>query len=334
MKSKLHQSILACGTVIGTLIGTGLVSAEESPVSLTFAHMMPISNPQHACGVVAFEETISNAAVNLDLEVFPAGQTQRDTVEQIEAMMTGVIDITMASPAQIGTQLEKFAAFDLAYVFKDKDSMLATMGGPIAQEVFAELEEKSGIRIIGTGYAGTRHLTANKVIMTPADLAGVKLRVVNAPIWIDNGQALGAIPTPVSFGELYLALQQGVVDAQENPLPTIASNHFYEVQKYIMLTGHNIAPGMLLMSKESWNKLSAAQQATIDAAAAAWGEGLTNCTLEQEAQFLAEWSADGSVVEIIADVDKDAFMKAAAEFLLPRYSDKWDGLYARILEAQ
>ena len=234
--------------------------AAEEPAgeeaTLSFAHVLAEAQPWHQCGALAFEESILESGTGLDLELFPAAQTHADTLEQLDAIDSGNLDITWATPAQLGTRLSALDVFDAAYLFDDADHMMGAIQSEPAEELWDELRDEHGMRVIGAGYYGTRHLTSNNEVTTPDDMAGQQLRVLDAPLWQTNGVALGANPTAVAFGELYLALQQGVADAQENPLPVIEAEGFDEVQDYVHLTGHVVAMMAVVIAEDTWETLS------------------------------------------------------------------------------
>lgn len=299
----------------------------EDPVSISFAHVLAEAQPWHQCGAVKFEEVAEAAGAGIEVELYPAAQTHNDTLEQLDAIDAGNLDITWATPAQLGTRLSTLSVFDAAYIFRDAEHMMGAVRSEPAQELWDQLRDEYGMRVIGIGYYGTRHLTSNHEVTTPADMSGVKLRVLDAPLWLDNGVALGGAPTPVPFGELYLALQQGVVDAQENPLPVIKAQGFDEVQSYVHMTGHVVAMMAVVISEDKWQSLSEAQQNAILAAGEALGDGVTECTLDEEVSLLEAWQAPESPISVNDQVDLDAFRANAESVLFPKYEDQWGELY-------
>ena len=138
------------------------------------------------------------------------------------------------------------------------------MAGPVGQDLTRQLVEKRGLRFLGTTYYGVRHVTTSrKAVRTVADMKEFKLRVPENDVFLAMARAWGAKPTPMAFGELYLALRQNVVDGQENPLPTIDSGKFHEVQKYLVLTGHILTPRMVIIHEPTWKGLSPAEQTAL-----------------------------------------------------------------------
>ncbi|QPZ38324.1 DctP family TRAP transporter solute-binding subunit [Paramicrobacterium chengjingii] len=305
-------------------------SDDGGEVSLGLGNVLSETHPWNVCGADAMVTSLEESGAGVSLEVYPAGQTQADTLEQLDALQSGTLDLTFAGPAQLATRSEVLNIFDAAYMFRDADHLLEVMNGEIGDEVFGDLADESGLNVLSTGYYGTRHVTANKPVTEPSDLDGMKLRVIDSPLWIDNAKAIGAEPTPVAFAELYLALQQGVVDAEENPLPTISSEKFFEVQDYVSLTAHNIGAESIVASQTALDKLSDSQVEALNEAAIAGAEAATKCIQDEEDDLLKEWSAEDSPIEVVTDVDLDAFSQAAEDYLLPKYGDQWGDLYDRI----
>jgi len=333
VNKKLRYTIpLAMVGIVSLAACSSGAASSTDEATVSFAHMLAESQPWHECGALEFQDYVESADSGLTVDLFPAGQTQASTLEQLDAIDAGNLDITWATPAQLATRLEALSVFDAAYLFRDSDHLAATMESPVAQELWDELRDEDGMRVIGAGYYGTRHVTSNIPVHTPDDLDGVKMRVLDAPLWLDNGAALGATPTPVPFSELYLALQQGVVDAEENPLPVIEAQSFDEVQEYVNLTGHTVAMMAVVISEDTWQELNAAQQDTLVEAGQVLGDGVTSCTLEQEAALLETWSAADSEFTVNADVDLDAFRANVEDTLLPKYEDVWGDTYRAIQE--
>ncbi len=305
----------------------GEQNGENPEVTLRFGHVLSETHPWHTCGAVEFESTLEAADVGISVEIFPAATTHNNTIEQLDAIESGNLDMTYASPAQLGTRLEKLSVFDAAFLFENWEHVQRALDTESAQALWDELAEASGLRVLDIGYYGTRHVTANVPVSTPEDLEGLKMRVIDAPLWIDNGLALGAVPTPLAFGELYLALQQGVVDAQENPLPVIKAQGFDEVQDYVSLTGHNVAFLGIVFSEKVLESLTEEQFAAVEEATAVLADGVTKCTIEQEEELLDEWRAPDSNIQIHDDVDFEAFSENALDVLFPKYEDVWGDLY-------
>jgi tripartite ATP-independent transporter DctP family solute receptor len=203
------------------------------------------------------------------------------------------------------------------------------MAGPVGRAFNDELIAKRGMRILGTTYYGTRHLTtSSKNVRTPADLAGFKLRVPENDVFKAMAEAWGAKPTPMNFGELYLALKQGTVDGQENPLPTIKSGKFDEVQKYLVLTGHIITPRLVVVNENFWKGLKPADQKIIQDAVDAGIQWQNAELAKQEKELVDSMKAGGMTV---VQVDVDAFRKPVVDAVVPKFESRWGkGTYEKL----
>ncbi len=170
----------------------------------------------------------------------------------------------------IARQMPEYSIFTAGYLIRDPEHLAKVYGGPIGEEVNRRIAEALGIQLLQAVYLGTRQvsLAQPRTVRTPADLAGVKLRMPGSKEWLFLGQALGANPTPLAFTEVYLGLKTGTIDGQDNPLPTLKSAKFYEVTRQIVLTGHLVDALQLAISSKTWHALSAAHRAQMKRAAA------------------------------------------------------------------
>ena len=203
------------------------------------------------------------------------------------------------------------------------------MNGPIGESFNETLVKARGMRILGTTYYGTRHITTTgKEVRSPADMAGFKLRVPENDVFKAMAEAWGAKPTPMNFGELYLALKQNVVDGQENPLPTIKAGKFDEVQKYLVLSGHIITPRLVVVNEAFWQGLSAGDRKIISDAVKN-GIAWQNAELiKQEGSLVDTFKAAGMTV---ITPDPKAFRDPVVAKVPKMFESKWGaGTYDRI----
>lgn len=215
--------------------------------------------------------------------------------------------MTLTGTAELGTFQPQMAIFDMPFLFKDRAHAYKALD-TVGMELGKPLEAK-GIKLLGYMENGVRHLTNNvRPVKSPADMKGLKVRVMNNKVYVEMMKALSASPTPMAFSELYSALQQGTVDGQENPSAHIFTKRFYEVQKYASLTGHAYAPEPVLISMTAWKKLTPAQQEIIQSAAnesIAWQRQLSE---KEDQAFWDKIKATGKI-EVI-EVDRKPFMEA------------------------
>ena len=175
----------------------------------------------------------------------------------------GSVDMGTSSVGFLASYVPLLGIFDLPYIYRDKAHELRVFDSEIGREVDKKLQAQ-GLRVICYFDAGVRHITNNRQpIRTPTDLQGLRIRVPQTEASIEGFKALGALPTPLAFGEVYLALKQNVVEGQENPLSLVLHNRFYEVQKYLSLTGHQAFIQVLTISEKRWQQLTPQHQLTL-----------------------------------------------------------------------
>ena len=198
---------------------------------------------------------------------------------ELEAISRGNLTMSIASAQELAQFFPEFSIFATGYVHQDAAHQVRVFNDPLMEPFKKTAEEELGVKLLSVMYLGKRHVnlrfTRDEVdVQTPADLAGVNLRMPGTDAWQFLGAALGASPTPLAFSEVYTSLSTGAVDGQDNPLPTVVDQKFYEVTKQIALTSHLVDLNYIAFSKEVWDQLSPAQQATVQRAAdaaAAWG---------------------------------------------------------------
>lgn len=304
---------------------TEVVEEEVDTRTLRVAHIYDPAHPVETCGIPAVQEAL--AGTGLEVESFPGGQLGSEN-EIVEQVLDGSLDFAFAGAAFLSQYEENVGVLDAPFAYRDVAHFNEVVQGPIADELFEGLRVESGLDVFSTWYYGTRHLTSNFAVTNADDMAGIKLRVPDAPLYLTAAEILGGTGTPVAFAELYTSLQQGVVDAQENPIPTIASQNFFEVQDYINLTGHMIQGVMMTSSDEVTATMNDEQLDALRAAALAGAQATSACIEEQEESVLVEWEADGTMM-VNRDVDTESFQERAAE-IIPGAGFPWIDLYLEI----
>jgi len=317
------------GVLTGMALFCFLVASAASAGEAMVMKWGIVLQPEHpfVLGMKKTAETVAQKTNNrIQIQVFPSAQlgTGKD---MIEAVVFGSQAMATEGAAMFSQWSPRLSIMEAPYIFRDVDHMYKVMKGPIGQEMQDELVTKRGLRSLGVLYYGVRQLTANKPVTKPEDVKGMKLRVPEVPLYLEMARAWGANPTPMAFAELYLALKQGTVDAQENPIPTINSGKFYEVQKYLVLTGHIMVPQFHAISDKLWKSLSASDQKILQDAV---DEGITfsnEMLIKQEQSLVDEFKKKGMQV-ITPDVE--AFRKASMA-AIPKLEEKWGkGLYEKI----
>jgi tripartite ATP-independent transporter DctP family solute receptor len=254
---KKHFRLLLTSAVAMMMISGGSALAAEK---LKFAHVYETSEPYHKRMVETAEIIKKRTDGRYDIEVFPASSLGKET-DINQGLALGTVDMIYTGNLFAGRSFGPLAIAGAPYMFRDLDHWRKYTTSDLFNEFGAGYTKATGNHIVAHNYYGQRHATSNKPLNNCADMKNLKIRVPNAPLYMMFPKACEANPTPLAFAEVYLALQQGVVDAQENPLPTIKAKKFYEVQKYINLTGHISDSLLTIIGGPLWNRLSDADRA-------------------------------------------------------------------------
>jgi TRAP-type transport system periplasmic protein len=235
--------------------------------TLKFAFQNQTGHPQ-ALGAQKFADVVAaKSGGKIAIKLFPGGTLGGD-LQTVSALQGGTVEITVLNAGILGAQVKEFAVYDFPFLFNNGQEADAVTDGAFGQKLLAKLEEK-GLHGLGYWDLGFRNLTNSKRPIAKADdIAGLKIRVIQSPIYIDLFTALGANATPMPFPELYPALDQKAVDGQENPNTVILSSKFAEVQKHITQTRHIYNPQALIIGKKTWDSMSAEEKKLITDAAA------------------------------------------------------------------
>lgn len=214
---------------------------------------------------------------------------------ELTAMQRGNLDMAGLAIYDFQNQVPATGILGAAYLYRDYDHLRAVTHSDVLNELWGEVESATGVKVLANPYIGTRHvnLRGDKKIMTPEDMAGVKLRMPGGEGWQFVGEALGANPTPMAFTEVYTGLQTGAIDGQDNPLPADKSMKFYEVTDQIVLTGHLIANNQFSISMSKWDSMNAEQQAKVQECAFNFEAALDKETLAQEAVLVDFFKGEG-----------------------------------------
>ncbi|MBA2962249.1 MULTISPECIES: sialic acid TRAP transporter substrate-binding protein SiaP [Ramlibacter] len=281
--------------------------AGAQTTKLKWAHVYETSEPYHKQAVWAGEEIKKRSGGRYEIEVFPASSLGKET-EINQGLTLGTVDIIYTGMAFAGRAYPPMSIASAPFVFRDYAHWQAFRNGPVFKDIVAAYGQKTGGQhIAGYTYYGLRHMTSNKPITKPEDMKGLKLRVPDAPLFTMFPKAVGANPTPIAFAEVYLALQNGTVDAQENPLPTIEAKKFYEVQKYITLTGHITESLVTIVAGPTWNKLNAADRKLFDEVLWEASSRAGQEIYDAETRLVADFEKKGKTV---AKVDRAPFAAA------------------------
>jgi TRAP-type transport system periplasmic protein len=284
-----------CLAVAALLPITAAVAQDIKERSIKFAFQNQKGHPQ-AEGAQKFAELVAQKSGNkIQVKLFPGGTLGGD-VQTVSALQGGTIEMTVLNAGILSSQVKAFAVYDLPFLFATPQEADAVVDGPFGKGLFDKLAEKN---LIGLAYweLGFRNVTNSKrPINKVEDIAGLKIRVIQSPIYIDMFSALGAAPTPMPFPEVYPALEQKAVDGQENPFTLIRTSKFYEVQKHLAVTRHVYNPQAVLVSKKLWDQLSAAEKKIIDDSADEATKFQRELSRKQSDEALAELKKAGMQV--------------------------------------
>ncbi len=311
----MHRTHFIRTLLAGSIALVFAAAAPAQTVKLTLGHGAAIGNPRHEAAVRFAEAAKAKSGGRIEVQVAPSAQLGDDAA-MVTALRTGALDLSANSQGAVANAVPEYAAFGMPFAFSSPASAFKLLDGPLGKEL-ADRSAEKGLVLLGTWDNGIRQMSNGKrAIVKPEDLKGLKMRVPPDATLVDIMKALGAESQQIKFAELYVALQQGVVDGQENPLVNFHASKLYEVQKHLALTNHQFQMTPFLMSKRSWDKLSDADRKAVQEAAAEATALQRKLSAEADEKLLAELKAKGVQV---TTPDKAAFAKATAEVVA-----KWE----------
>jgi tripartite ATP-independent transporter DctP family solute receptor len=256
----------------------------------------------------------------IEIQAYPGGQLGGSR-DMIEAVANGMQEMVTEGAANFGQWVPSIGVIEAPYIWRGIDHLNKVMNGPLGEDFNKQLIEKRGMRILGTTYYGVRQLTTtNKMVKSVSDMANFKLRVPENEVFMAMAKAWGAKPTPINFNELWLALKQNVVDGEENPLPTIDSGKFYEVQKYLVLTAHILTPRLVVVNENFWKKVPAPEQKILKDTIMEGIQWNNEQILAKEKELLDRFKSLGM---IIVEPNVEEFRKAVLDTVPKQFEAKW-----------
>lgn len=302
---------------------------DMEPVTLRLAHVV---NEQDGFHIAAekFEELVeARTEGKVDIELYP-NATLGDERTLLEAMQIGAVDMGVITNGPVANFVEEMAVFELPFLFPSPEAAYEVLDGPIGQELLDRLAE---VNLKGLAYAerGFRNLTnSERAVTTPEDLDGLRIRVMENPVYVDTFRELGANAIPMAWTEALTAMQQGTIDGQENPVNVIHSFKLNETQDHMTLSRHTYAPAIFVMGMPAWSQLPEAAQAVIDEAAQEAAEHERRVNAEMAAEQLAALREAG--MQIVEEPDLAAFQQAVAP-VYAQYGEQFGDYLPRIQEA-
>lgn len=306
------QTLAACAVIAAAAAGP---AAAQAQTKLKWAHVYETSEPFHKYSVWAGEEIKKRTNGKYEITVFPASTLGKEA-DINQGLTLGTVDIVLTGASFAGRSYTPLAITYFPFIFRDAEHQLKFATSDVFKELAKGYDDKTGNHITALNYYGARHVTssANRPVAKPEDMKGLKIRVPDAPAYLAFPRALGANATPIAFAEVYLALQNGTVDAQENPLPTIEAKKFYEVQKNISLTGHIVDSLLTIVSGNLWSRLSADEKKIFTDVMQEAAEKTGREIIASEARLVEEFKKRGNNV---ITVDKNAFREAVLKNTKP-----------------
>lgn len=307
----------------GLAVGAGVLTLSRPAFAATTLRWSSVLSPTHPEALMMqriAEDLTARSNGAITMEVFPGGQLG-STADTIEAAKAGAIAMVSEGPGALGQFAPQISIIEAPYVWRDVDHLIRAMRSPLVEDLNATLVAQAGLRIIGATYNGRRHITTGKLaINSAADMIGFKLRVPPIDVFQAMATAWGARPTPINFNELYVALSQGAVDGQENPLPTIESAKLHEVQKYLILSGHIITPRLIVVNEMIWQGLTAEERDLVTDAVRIGADWQTAEIQSREAALVETLRGAGMTV---IEPDLESFRKPVLETVPAQFAELW-----------
>ena len=324
------RSTLALGISLALVSASNAADfADMDPVTLRLAHVV---NEQDGFHIAAtkFEELVEERTEGkVNIEIFP-NASLGDERTLLEGMQIGTVDMGVITNGPVANFVEEMAVFELPFLFPSPEAAYSVLDGPIGQEL---LDKLADVNLKGLAYAerGFRNLTnSERAVNSPEDLDGLRIRVMENPVYTDTFRELGANAIPMAWTEALTAMQQGTIDGQENPVNVIHSFKLDETQNYMTLSRHTYAPAIFVMGMPAWNQLPEAAQAVLEEAAQEAAEHERQVNADMEAEQLAALREAG--MEINDTPDMEAFQAAVAP-VYEKYGEQFGDYLPRIQEA-
>lgn len=325
-------SLLATAAFGLAVLAPGQVRAEIKERTLRFAFQNVLEHPQGQ-GAQKFAELVTQkSGGKIKVRLFAGGQLGGD-LQTVSALQGGTLDITVLNAGLLVGQVKEFGLFDLPFLFESGKQADAVVDGPFGQKLAATLPAKG---LVGLGYweLGFRNVTNSRRPITKAeDIAGLKIRVVQSPLYIELFNALGANAVPLPFPEVYTALEQKTVDGQENPVSVVLNAKFSEVQKNLTFTRHTYNPQIVLASKRVWDRLDAEEKQLIEAAAAEAKAYQRQVNRDAEAKMVEQLKAAGMQLVELSPAET-ARLREKAQPVVRKFSDGANEAVLKELQAE
>ena len=322
LTSFTRRMLLASAAALAVSATTATTAMAQDKIKLRLSAVQTETDQRSVAMLEKFAPMVSDFA---DFEPHWNGSLFQQGTE-LEAIASGDLEMSITSAQELATFFPEFSIFTAGYVHQDAAHQVAVFNDPLMDPFKQKVEDELGVKLLSVMYLGRRQVNlrmpkSERTVMSPADMAGVNLRMPGTDAWQFLGQALGANPTPMAFTEVYTALQTGAVDGQDNPLPTVVDSKFYEVTKQIVQTSHLVDLNYIALSKAVWDGMTEEQQAAVQEAADAAAEFGRQNQLQKEEElvsFLKEQGLD------VYEPDLEAFRThVQAAYLESDFAKDW-----------
>ncbi len=331
-RTRLFLTLAIVALVLPAIVWAG-------PKVIKYSHFQPakLDQPKHAAALAFKNYVEANTKGSVKVEIYPASQLG-NAITVLEGLKMGTIEMGVVHDGPISPVFKPFMVYAIPYLFDDQVMAWSVVDGPFGQELAEEMRKATGMRMLALADNGIRHFTNNKrVITSPADMKGLKIRVMPGPIWSKLVSSLGASPSPVPWPELPAALQQGVVDGQENGVTNILAASLYQNQKYITLDGHVYSWHAYLMNDRFFNKLTPSEQEVVKKGVEIAKIIHRGMTAAQDTNAPAILSSVGMEVTPLSPDQVAAFRKQAqpvvVEWVKGQIGDEWPKKLFAAIEA-
>jgi tripartite ATP-independent transporter DctP family solute receptor len=326
MQKRFTLKLLAAGALLATAaVPFGIAQAQTK---LKWAHVYETSEPYHKWSVWAGEEFKKRTNGKFEVTVFPASSLGKES-DINQGLQLGTVDIILTGASFASNSYPRLAVSYYPFTFRDADHVIKYGKSDVFKELTEGYKKATGNTVTALTYYGARHATSNKLFKNCDEMKGLKMRVPDSPAYTALPRACGANPTPIAFAEVYLALQNGTVDAQENPLPTIEAKKFYEVQKNIILTGHISDALLTVVAPSALAKMTPAEQKLFADISQEAAEKATNDIRKREAELVEEFKKKGiNVVTVDRNDFQQRVLKAISFESMKLDKKDWDRVTA------
>lgn len=333
MSENHHQSLIRIfsgakailGILLASIILAGCSQKKEGTYHFTLGHLANEDHTWHLA--VLYFDSLLNARTGgkVRITVYPNEQLGKE-VEMIRSIRAGISDMTITA-GTLQNWCKEAAFAEMPFLLRDSTHLQALVSGETGRMISNRIQDRTGLHIVCYFQRGPRHLTSNRPVHHPSDLKGMIIRVPNVPSYVTAWQALGAKPTPMAFSEVFTSLQQGTVEAQENPLALISSANFAEVQKYLNMTSHVLSWVYVVIGGQQFDRMPEELQEIFLQAASEMQDYEHKLYLEKEEYFLNELTAKG--MQFI-EVDLAAFREAGSQAVFESLDDEMKDIYIKI----